>query len=644
MIKKNIIQIILVVTVSLILTLFISSWNIQKQSLESSRAQVGQFLLLSTQVERQLSQVDWADGRSIQEFIDRISAVPEIITWEMSDSKGNALNKGSFKNTTGLVELYKKIFYLPSSDLNQPINALVVQFDLSSSLEKPSIFSLTTFVVLITLIMAVSVILVNRLNWVVQLEEYSKLVLTTDDNRMINSKHQFHNIIGHAISQLILNNSHLVKSKTDLTNQIRKTTYIDEISELGNHLFFKAELQVRLHNQDEAESGLVVILSFLEPLQDDRILTDIHQIEIANQLKLIVEDVENSIVARLKDFEFVLLLPNFTAAQIDQFCKRLVKSVSHSVFKQPEEVHHFVDIGISTYKQGFDYYHVMAEADLALRNAQLQGANCWYIFGEPLSQKKSMGSLKWRTFLRDILDRRRISLYCQQLHYFKIANNYHHEILARIQHGDELLPAETFLAMAHQSGMSVEFDRLIFDSAIKHALYNDQFGVDFQISLNIFIPSLLDSKFADWLVAKISSYPELSQKIVIEVGEHLLRKNSKAVAPIMKQLSQLGVKWCIEHFGSIGEDQDYLNALPIHMVKINRRIVNNIATSSAQQLLFNSIIVSLKARNILVFAEAVEKQTDAEFIKKTEVDGAQGYFFDRPKALDADNSINLASA
>ena len=636
-IKKSIFQIMLFVVTCLVITTLVTNWNsTQLFKLESSR-QIKQFSLLSSQVDRLIEQLDWRDEMPVQLLVSQLSAMPEVMRWEITNSKGKILDNFVRQSSTSQDSLNSKIFYVSFRDKNNSSNNINVQliahFQLISPNTPSSFVSPVIFMSLLLLSLLTLAVLYYKLEWVMKLEKYSKLILTADDNRLLKSRNKFQNIIGHAISQLILNNSYLVQSKSDLTKQIRQTTYIDETTELGNHLFFKAELQVRLHNHDEVESGLVVILSFLESSAESQELSKQHQILISQQLKRFVEPVENSIVARLKESEFALLMPNFTSDQTDQFCKKLIKDLSKYAFEKNEETHHFVDIGISTYKQGFDYYHVMAEADLALRNAQLQGANTWYVYGEPLPANQSKGSLRWKSFLGNVLEQRKISLFRQKVHYFDDRASSHYEILARIQDGDDILSAETFLAMAHQCGLSADFDRQIIGEVIKQAVFEDRAHNGSLTSINLFVPSLLNAQFSDWLIGKISSYPELAKCLVFEVSENLLRKNISAVRDPIIQLSQLGVRWCIEHFASIGEDQQYMLDLPISIVKVDRRIINDVSNVPAQQLLLSSIIVSLKNRNIEVLAEGVEKSSDKSFIEEADMQGAQGYLFDTPKAL-----------
>ncbi len=631
MLRKNLYRVIFVVMFAIASSVYWAGLSSQQEQQIEVDKQLVQQSSIHSQINLMIEQVDWQQPNANQSLIEKLQLIPEIATLQIKTKDNQTLVSKNLSDKSAPLNQIISYFYLPVLNDIQSPNTLMLKIDFRQN----SNFPLTQKIVLILLFWGgvFTFYIFHQFKWVSQLEQMAVYSLTGDNKLPLKSQMGGHNIIGQAINQLLLNNSRLMQANTELAEKIRKTSYIDEVTELGNHLFFKAELQVRLHNHDEAESGLVVILSFVEAdTKVSKLLTDEQQVEIANLLKSLVEDIDQSLVARLKDAEFALLLPNFTAEQTDKFCKKTIALLAKTVF---DKIHrgHFIDIGISTYKQGFGYYNIMSEADMALRNAQLQGANSWFVYGEPLAQHKAKGSLSWRHFLQKILDKREIMLFSQNIHYFKGKPQLHREILSRISDGDDVLPADSFLVMANKCGLAVEFDRQIIDSVIKHLLYQEDNVVEHQYSINLFISSLLDQRFIHWLAAKLSSYPELNQQLIFELPENQISKHIDDIAPVMQQLSSLGIRWGVEHFGAPEENLSYLDKAPISMVKVDRRIVNNISNNNAQQLLLTSIIVTLTGRNIKIFAEGVERQSDANYLKQAEIDGAQGYYFDKPQQL-----------
>ena len=625
MIRKNIYQSLLIVVLAIVVIVSVSESTYQRQIDKNIQKQLAQFSVVHSQIVLQISQNDWQKPNANANLLAKLQQIPEIKKAEIAQLQETSVEQSSSEQQFFL--------YLPSGDQGQIANMLV--FEVALPDHSSQLINHQLVLVLIFLGVGMLLFFLYRFRWVEQLEEFASHVLTSENNHPIDAKRSFPNVIGHAMNQLILNNSHMTKDKIELAEKVRKTSYIDEVTGLGNHLFFKAELQVRLHNNDEAESGLVAILSFVDAdTKDSQTLTKEQQTEIANVLKRFVDDIEHSVVARLKNSEYALLLPYLTADQIDTFCKKLIQQLAKTVFDQRGQRGHFIDIGLSNYKQGFGFYNIMSEADMALRNAQLQGANSWFIYGEPLSENKLKGSLRWRDFLQKILDKREIILFSHRIHYFANKAILHREILSRIADTSEVLSADRFLVMANQNGLSAKFDRLIIDEVTKYILYQEDSIVEQKFSINLFISSLLDQQFIHWIVSKLSSYPQLSQKLIFEISENHMSKNIEQVAPVMRQLSELGICWSIEHFGSPEQDLNYLNMARISMVKVDRRIINNISSSKDQQLLLSSIIVSLRSRKIAIFAEGVEKQADATYLESLGIDGAQGYYFDKPTKLE----------
>jgi RNase E specificity factor CsrD len=576
---------------------------------------------------------DIANRQGLSGFLQGISNIADIQEWQLLDSQGKVIqSRQSLTKQTSVN--FNHIIYLK----NAANGFLTLKVAIAQPKQSNEAISGTDFIYTALFVFLVLLLGGYHFKWLYQLESYARYILANDNKPGERNLKKSTNPISQTINQLILKNSLLLKEKNELTDQIRKISFIDESTELGNQLFFKAEFEVRLHNHEEPESGLVILMSFAEvDLQENSLLDSERLKAIANLLRHFVAEIPNAIVARLKDFDFALLLPNQTREKTDNLCKSLITQLDKTIFDHTNIREHFVDIGISAYKQGFDYYKILAEADMALRNAQLQGGNSWFMYGESLSNSKVRGKLKWRSFLQRVLDKRQVQLFAQEIVYLdkvaKANNGQHIEIYSRIKDGDEVLTADTFLPMASQCGLAIEFDRQVVDGVIKHCLYQSQETTDTIYSINLFISSLLDEKFVSWLIAKLSSYPALCHQLCFEIKEAHINHHLARLNIVFSQLAKLGVSWSIEKFGSPEEEQAFLDLLPISRVKIDRRIINNIHSDKSQQLFLQSLLINLKGKKIEVFADGVEKEADAIYLKDSGITGAQGYYYAKPERL-----------
>lgn len=629
MIKTNLNKFILLLLLVVAAVLQVHKWYMKGQLQSQYFDNQSRSVAVLSQINLIIADSEFTDRQSLSAFLQQINSIKELKAWQLRDENnqllgGTPIGPGDFTNP--------QYFYF-YRDVER-LHLLTLKVALKG--QKPDLPAWSLFEILLVVTLVVGVLLL--LSWVfksiIRLERYANYLLSGTDNLNLPNLGDANNPASLVINQLILKNSLLAKDKMELTEQIRKVSYVDETTELGNQMFFKAEFQVRLHNHEENESGLLMLLSFVEQDETETVvLTDARLVSIANLLRHFCADIPHALAARLRANDFALLLPNQTRSNTDKLCKTLIEQLDKAVFDKTGVKEHFVDIGISAYKRGFDYSKVLAEADMALRNSQLQGDNNWYMFGEALPAHKVRGHIRWRNLLQRVLDKRQIKLYGQTIHYFGEQQYFHQEVLARIEDGKDVLSAATFLPIANQCGLASEFDRQVVDGVIKHCLYQDNGTENVRFSINLFISSLMDEGFINWLIGKLSSYPNLSKQLIFEINESHVNKNLSALREGMMRLSEVGVGWCIEHFGSPEEDLSFLELLPISFAKIDRRIIFDIHKNKEQQLFLNTLLINLNSKNIEAFAEGVEQLADAEYIASRGIGAAQGFHFGKPTRL-----------
>ena len=89
----------------------------------------------------------------------------------------------------------------------------------------------------------------------------------------------------------------------------------------------------------------------------------------------------------------------------------------------------------------------------------------------------------------------------------------------------------------------------------------------------------------------------------------------------------------IDDFGTGYSSPAYLQTLPIDQIKIDRSFVKNLATTPDDAVIVRSTI-DLAHNLDLTVAEDVEDETTLNILGEYECDGAQGYFYSRPLAVE----------
>lgn len=636
MVKKQALQLFVVLAL-LLAGLFL--WqNYSRAAWQQQQAQASLFELseLNAQIDSLLSPHTETNQQALATALQRLGQLPqdygwELLYWALKTQQGEELGHLGSKASNREV-------FIKRVDV-KVVGDRVVELEIGlvrSQSQHPvnSRLSLKDGFMIAGLLGVIFIWIFWRFKWLFELEDYTHYLLANSDIQKRQQLSGLPNPMSQLINQLILSNSLLSKTKIELTEKIRKTSYIDEVTGLGNHLFFKAELEVRLSSHEESESGLVMILGVEAAEYQGQSLLDPARVNaIAAILRGFIQERPNSLIARLKENEFALILPNQTSATTDQLCEMLIKQLENGVFDNSRLGQSAFSIGISAYKKGFDYSKILSEADMALRNAQLSGENTWFMYGEALAASKVRGSLMWRSFLEGVLDKRQVKLFGMNSFPVRTEQCHDLEIFIRVQDGDQILAAETFLPMAYQCGLATEFDRQVVDSVIKYCIYAKNNAPLRTYTVNLFIHSLLDERFVTWLMTKLSSYPQVCKQIFFAVKEQDVNKHLTPLSQVMTRISELGMRFCVKRFGSPEENLNYLELLPISRVKIDRRLIHNIHKNPAQQLLLGSLILHLKSKSIEVFADGVEKAEDADYLSRFEIDAAQGYYYMTPTRL-----------
>ncbi len=638
MIRKSflLLGVIYALVVLMIMLISRSFWldDIKSNTLQSQQALLEQISKLKLSLAQPSQSIDTRQGLS--SVLQFLNSDPQILHWQLKDPKGNLIVSKSVAVNTNLTNEQTLAFvtYVPIA--KQEYLTLIINYKSQASNNTPLMQKYEFFIWLL-LVGSLLLLIFAKFSWLLKLEKFSESILVGQSIEQLSlPKSDAKKPIFSALAKLIHQNQLLSHDKKALTEQIRTTNYVDEVTELGNKAFFKAEFQVRLFHHQSPEQGLLFLFSFVE--KDEHSNFSFEQTiarQVANILRSFSEKFTDSVVARLSHTDFVLLTPNQLQQDVDLLCKKIVTQLKKTVFDKTQIADEFVDIGISAYKQGFDYYKVIAEADMALRNAQLQGGNSWYMYGEALSLNKVKGFYKWQSFLQSVLDKRTIQLYGQKIIYINKTDFTHQEVLARINDNDELLNAETFLPMANRCGLASHFDRQIISRLIKHCLSNSQLEQPQKYSINLFYTSLLDDKFVGWLIGKLSSFPELSQNLIFEIKESQLFKFAAELQNVMQQVATLGVEWCADRIGEPESTLDFIEQLPISMVKIDRRLINQIAHNKQKQLLLNTLLINLSSMKLTIIAEGVENQADADYLKTTSINAMQGFYLGEPTEIES---------
>jgi EAL domain-containing protein (putative c-di-GMP-specific phosphodiesterase class I) len=119
--------------------------------------------------------------------------------------------------------------------------------------------------------------------------------------------------------------------------------------------------------------------------------------------------------------------------------------------------------------------------------------------------------------------------------------------------------------------------------------------------------------------------------IEVEVTEGVfLSATSDAVLKVCKVLKQGGVRIAFDDFGTGFASLTHLRDFPVDTIKIDRSFITRLGQAQNMSAIVNAMVGLAHNLSMSIVAEGVETQAQAEFLKATGCDAAQGYLFARP--------------
>lgn len=123
------------------------------------------------------------------------------------------------------------------------------------------------------------------------------------------------------------------------------------------------------------------------------------------------------------------------------------------------------------------------------------------------------------------------------------------------------------------------------------------------------------------------------ENLRLELTESVTMRDEEGTTRILSELRKLGVRLCIDDFGTGFSSLSYLRRFALDILKIDRSFVSDMLINSETMEIVKTILSLGSNLGMQVIAEGVETAEQASQLRSLGCEFAQGYFFSRP--LDA---------
>ncbi|MGC9526815.1 MAG: two-component system response regulator [Limnospira sp.] len=355
---------------------------------------------------------------------------------------------------------------------------------------------------------------------------------------------------------------------------------------------------------------------------------------VANRLKSCLT--LGSKIARLGGDEFLIVVPG----QWEESWQCQLTEAIFKRFKKPFQIDNYqlfvqVSIGIVPSMNGYQKpTDILRDADIAIYQAKQIGRGCSVVL-TPEVQAGALERIQLESDLRQGIEEEQFCLYYQPIVSLSTQKLTGFEALIRWRHPRRgIVSPGAFIEVAQEIGLISAIDFLAFKLACQQL---NQWRKELEIkefpivNINCSAQRLQQPEIVAQVRGIMRRYEVESSAIKLEVTESDFLKTAHHAIEILQQLHDLGIKLCIDDFGTGHSSLSRLHNFPLDTLKIDRSFVMRLMDNNNEGEKIVQTIISLAHHlKMDVVAEGIETREQLNKLIQLGCEFGQGYLFSQP--------------
>ena len=433
-----------------------------------------------------------------------------------------------------------------------------------------------------------------------------------------------------------------VTSRRQAEQRAQFLAYFDGLTALPNRQLLEQRLERALLDCAASQRfGALVMLD----LDDFRGVNDTHGHAVGDRLlqavsrRLVGLISGSDTLSRPGGDEFLLLLPEL-GASLPEATQRALSIAQRlkQALDAPMELDGLVlpaaaSFGISMFPSPVaTAVDVLREADTALYQAKGEGTSHIGVYDAAMGGEVS-ARMRLDMDLRHAVERGEFELHAQS-EVDAAGSVAGAELLLRWRHPERgLLAPGEFIEAAERSGAILSIGDWVLGEGCRAAARLAREGHTLPLSLNVSPLQFRQPDFVERMRGHLAASGADPRQVILEVTENLLIDDVDQAAMRMRELSELGLRFSIDDFGTGFSSLAYLKRLPLYQLKIDRSFIQDTPTDASDCAIVRLVISMASSLGLTVVAEGVETREQAAFLRGTGCDLQQGWLYARAQPL-----------
>lgn len=341
----------------------------------------------------------------------------------------------------------------------------------------------------------------------------------------------------------------------------------------------------------------------------------------------------SSTVARRGGDEFGVLIEGITNPEsAGRAGWNMLEGIAKPFEVDGREVYLTCSAGISLYPDdGTDFANLLQNAEVALHRAKGRGGNTYQFYTAEMTER-AFERFVIESDLRHAVERHELVLHFQPQFSLHTGELTGVEALARWQHPERgLVPPASFIPIAEESGLIDSLGTWAVREACHQAVAWQADGLPpVRIAVNLSARQIASPHLVGTVASALREAGLAADLLELEITECFLAGQPEEVRETLQELKDLGVTLAIDDFGTGYSSLSYLKIYPVDKLKIDQSFVRDIAFRPDDQAIARAIITLGHGLSLKLVAEGVETEEQADFLRASQCDEVQGFYFGRP--------------
>ena len=206
------------------------------------------------------------------------------------------------------------------------------------------------------------------------------------------------------------------------------------------------------------------------------------------------------------------------------------------------------------------------------------------------------------------------------------------EGLVRWRHPEKgMISPGVFIPLFERNGFISILDHYVWDKVCQMLRRRIDEGKDVvPVSINVSRVNFYNQQLCEDIVKIVEKYGLEPGILRLEVTESSYSDNPQSVMETVKKLQSNGFTIMMDDFGSGYSSLNTLKDLPVDILKIDMKFMNDLEKGGKSAIILESIVRMAKWMSLKAVAEGVETEEELNFLRSVECNYIQGYYFYKP--------------